>query len=411
MARTRFFRLAQPALLLALSLSLTMFGCGGGGSNPASSNSPNPAPGAPNPPSSGGTGAGASSAPAGKFVYALDGSASQIAAFVFNPGTGTLTNVPGSPFATTSSAASLVATPSTQWVFVSDWMARTITSYKADPATGALTKAGLTSVSQFNSMGMVLDPNGNFLYVIDNLDSEVGAFAINADGSLTAVGPPYSLSAPPMSAAIDQGSRFLFVASDNLIFTFAIGSSGALTPAAGSPVTVRAPIDNPDKGAIGVGVAVDPSARFLFAPDSQSTNVWVYSIGAGGSLSQVSGSPFNAGQGGGVAVVDPSGRFLYDVGGGPQVAALAIHSDGSLTPVAGSPFDNGPARAGGAPIADAITDPQGRFLLLSDIENSEVTVFSIDPNSGALTNVSGSPFQVPGYPIGGGSPSAIAMTH
>ena len=396
-------RLAQTGLLALLLSFAMLLGCGSSSSQPASSNTPSPTPGSPAPPSG--------SASAGRFLYVLDGSASQVAGFAFNGSNGQLTNLPASPFKVTPQASSLVATPNTQYVFVSDWMAHTITTFKADPSSGALTQSLVESYPQFSTLGMLMDPNGRFLFVTDNFDSRIGVFAINSDGSLTAApGSPFSIAVPPMSAAIDQGGRFLFVPSNNVIFSFAIGSDGALTPAPGSPVTVRAPIDNPDKGATGIGVAVDPNGRFLFAPDSQSTSVWVYAIGGNGSLTPVGGSPFDAGQGGGVAVVDPSGRFLYDAGGGPQVAALAIGSNGSLTPVAGSPFDNGPARAGGAPVSDIITDPQGKFLLLSDIENSEVTVFSIDPSSGVLTNVSGSPFKVPGYPIGGGSPSTIVMT-
>jgi 6-phosphogluconolactonase (cycloisomerase 2 family) len=301
----------------------------------------------------------------------------------------------------------MVATPATQWVFVSDWIARTITAYKADPSSGALTKAGVTSLPNSQQAGLMMDPLGRFVFVSDQFSRTITTFTINSDGTLTQTS---TASGFVSSFGFDVNGKFLYTANDNQITGYAIASNGALTPVPGSPVTARSPINNPDKGPTGLGIAVDPQAHFVFAPDFQSNNIWVYSIGSDGSLTPVSGSPFALGGLGGVATVDPTGRFLY-VTGGPTVGAFKIGSDGSLTPVAGSPFDNGPFRAGGAPVFQAITDPQGKFLLLADTENSEITVFSIDQSTGALTNVSGSPFKVPGYPIGGGAPTAIAMTH
>jgi 6-phosphogluconolactonase (cycloisomerase 2 family) len=122
------------------------------------------------------------------------------------------------------------------------------------------------------------------------------------------------------------------------------------------------------------------------------------------------GSPFVTAGSAGVLTVAPNGEFLFE-GGENTVAAFQIQSGGILTAVPGSPFPNGPNLSGGAPVTVLVTDPQGKFLMTSNVENSSVTVFSIDPNSGTLANVPGSPFPVASKPIGGGSPATIAITH
>ena len=61
-------------------------------------------------------------------------------------------------------------------------------------------------------------------------------------------------------------------------------------------------------------------------------------------------------------------------------------STGALTALAGSPF-----AAGNGPFP-AVTDPSGHFLYIGNYNESTVSAFMIDPISGALTAVPGSPF-------------------
>jgi 6-phosphogluconolactonase (cycloisomerase 2 family) len=61
---------------------------------------------------------------------------------------------------------------------------------------------------------------------------------------------------------------------------------------------------------------------------------------------------------------------------------------GTLAPLSGSPF---PARSNGGPMA---IDPQGRFLFIVNPAASTISMFQIDSNSGALTEVPASPFKI-----------------
>ena len=72
------------------------------------------------------------------------------------------------------------------------------------------------------------------------------------------------------------------------------------------------------------------------------------------------------------------------------VAGFSFNTNtGTLTPVPGSPF-----AASNTPVQAAQAGTQGKFLYVSDNADSAggILGFTIDPNTGALTPMSGSPF-------------------
>jgi 6-phosphogluconolactonase (cycloisomerase 2 family) len=120
----------------------------------------------------------------------------------------------------------------------------------------------------------------------------------------------------------------------------------------------------------------------------------VYAVNSStGGLTEVSGSPFPAGQSPFDLAVDPTGRYVYVINSlSNDISAYAVSaSTGMLTPVPGSPFPTGPN-----PIAISI-DPTGRFLYVSSFNvtsagtENDLYVYSIDSTSGALAALSGSP--------------------
>jgi DNA-binding beta-propeller fold protein YncE len=65
-----------------------------------------------------------------------------------------------------------------------------------------------------------------------------------------------------------------------------------------------------------------------------------------------------------------------------------VQSNGSLTEISGSPFATQPG-----PQALAV-DPAGHYLYVADYSNY-IEVFQINPSTGALTEDSGSPYEIP----------------
>jgi len=422
--------LTPLVLLLTVFAASGLSGCGSSttisGAIPPTN--PTSTPGSTNPGNSGGNGTGTgSSTPAPtasrfapRFVYALDSSAvapTGIDEFQINPETGELTNVGFASIPSNNALAGMAAMPMTSYVYVANWTTGTIVTLHADPSTGMLTTIDTMSVPQIQNVPQLLiDQAGKFLFLSNPTPnmSSIFVFAIGATGTLTEVpGSPFAVSSPVTSLSIDSEDKFLFGASGNEVFGFAIATDGSLTPTPGSPVTVRPPFENPDKGPTGVAAVVDPQARFLFVPDTVNPAMYVYTVGLDGVLSLVAGSPFPTGVAGFAPAVDPLGRFVF-LGsfGAAQVAALAVNqSTGAVSPAPGSPYDNGPYRSGGTPVFQAQVDPSANFVLFADSEETKITVFAINQTTGALTNVSGSPFLAAQEPLGGGSPTTLAITH
>jgi 6-phosphogluconolactonase len=114
-----------------------------------------------------------------------------------------------------------------------------------------------------------------------------------------------------------------------------------------------------------------------------------------GTLSAVTGSPFAAGDINenvpGVLTVDPAGKFLY-VGdaNSAEISTFSINRDtGVLTEVAGSPFPSGASAA-------IRVHPSGMFLYAANFDQGSISAFNIDSGTGVLSEIPGSPFALDG---------------
>src|ERR1700722_16047078 len=126
--------------------------------------------------------------------------------------------------------------------------------------------------------------------------------------------------------------------------------------------------------------------------------VTAFQVGSGGALSEIAGSPFaTEGQGGqgpinAIAVATTrTGYYLYAANDGDgTVSAFKIDpTTGSLALVAGSPFlVDGPATSN----YSLASSPDGQFLFVTSDATEMIHGYSIQ-SSGGLVEVSGSPFQ------------------
>jgi 6-phosphogluconolactonase len=146
--------------------------------------------------------------------------------------------------------------------------------------------------------------------------------------------------------------------------------------------------------------------NFVYTNDDNAPNtVSAFQVDAEGSLSLITGSPFlTGGVGSGGGKIDPGkittarvdGRgFLYagNTADGTISGFRVDPRTGRLDAVPGSPFpalskDSDPALA---------SSPSGEFLFASDDLAPEIHVFRISKETGTLTQVAGSPFN-PGEP-------------
>src|SRR5579872_846841 len=152
-------------------------------------------------------------------------------------------------------------------------------------------------------------------------------------------------------------------------------------------------------------------SNFVYTNDDEFSNtVSGFSVNSNGVLTAVPGSPFatggNGGNGGlfaanriGVAIV---GQFLFASNSGSNSVSVFMidPNTGALTLVPGSPFAVQTRSIFFGVGAIAVTPtPDGHFLMAASSADSSITVFSIGSN-GALTPIPGSPFATFNSPDG-----------
>ncbi len=218
---------------------------------------------------------------------------------------------------------------------------------------------------------------------IDGFTLDTGASTFQTIASYTAPTVPTNDQGYGMAVAQKLYLYTAFVGTGQ-IFGWTIGSTGTLTAISGSPFS--APYLDGIGGSQGPqDMIVNPAGTLLFVDNVNAEGIYVYSIGSGGVLTVVNGSPFPVGFFPGNLATDGLGKYLYvtSATNGSEIAAYSIGTSGTLTPVVGSPF--------AYPMLQVQGDPTGGYLIgtkgaLSG--DSHLYVFSIaqsGSNAGAIT--------------------------
>ena len=261
----------------------------------------------------------------------------------------------------------------------------------------------------FSSDGLLATGNntGDFL---KGPPGTVSVFSTGADGTLSqAGGSPFATGArDTVSVAFSPNGRLLAATSllspvldgPSRVSVFSVGPGGVLAPVSGSPSAT---------GAFAYSVAFSPSGGLLATANAGDNTVSVFSVASDGALTQVSGSPFGTGTGPSSVAFSPGGALLavtnFGLGGGQPslentVSVFSVASDGALTQVSGSPFTtgNGPGSVAFSPSGRLLATANTGDIGVPGFTGNTVSVFSV-ASGGALTQVSGSPFTTGNVPI------------
>jgi 6-phosphogluconolactonase len=229
----------------------------------------------------------------------------------------------------------------------------------------------------------------NFLYVANQGSNDISAFRIDTEtGALTALfDSPYATGGDDtfaMSLAATANGKFLYAANFNSgdISEFKIRHDGGLTPVTGSISTSLFSL-----GDFPYGTKASPNSRFLGVALENTNRVAMLSIGPTGTLTFAPGSPVDAGSPGSASDVDISCKsdLLFDTkagGGGTTVAVFKIDAaTGALTPITGSPF-NFPTS--GVDSETGLLTPDNHHLFAADPGSGTITSLDVAP-AGTLT--------------------------
>jgi 6-phosphogluconolactonase (cycloisomerase 2 family) len=265
--------------------------------------------------------------------------------------------------------------------------------------TGIITMGTSTpTVQNATPTGLALHPSKKFLYAINSRANTISVFNVASDGSLTLSGTPLSAGFGPNVAVIDPSGQYLLVTNNfgNNVSVYSIDAvSGALTEVENSPFY---------SNTVPTAIQFTHSGKFVYVTNPDIGMVTAFSF-SNGVLTEIPGSPFSAAMGGQAAAlaVDGSDRFLYVAN--PSAANAAPYqsttgnisgyninpSSGALTAISGSPFTSS---SGIGPSA-VVVDPSGRFVYaVTPGSSNSIWCFAITSTNGQLTPVTNSPFSL-----------------
>jgi 6-phosphogluconolactonase len=318
-----------------------------------------------------------------------------LSAYTVNLPGGTLTPLAVGPYDLTYSPVAVTPNPAGTFLYVTTLGTTidvgTIEVFAIDATTDALTPvSGSPFATSLQLNGLVIDPAGQFGYAPVSNSGTVAVYALDATtGAPTPItGSPFACApaGATTSVVLDAAGQHLYAsyfgnqglpAGDNenmVICAYDIDpDSGALTAVAGSPF---------DSGLADLNqLAIDPTGTLLFAVGASGLAEFTL---ADGVLTAVPGSPFSAGGNPELVAVDPVGPFLY-VGDeqtpSAQIFGYSINTTtGALTQVSGSPVLNGDG-----PVAPLTVDPSGTLIYLNEVSSSDIIVYTVDTQTGAIT--------------------------
>ena len=323
--------------------------------------------------------------------------------------TGDLVPLPVSSFPTTPLPVSIALHPSKNFLYVPNQTSNTVSGFNIDHIAGVLTPIGtaqpptpacVAPATCSNPIGVGVNSGGQFLFSLNQgsaspaVAASISVFNIDATRGLLSpvAGSPFafaSLVAPnPQFLVVSPTAGFLYVSNGTLstISAFSIGSGGALTELAGSPFSLGA-------GATATGLAIDAKGQFLYAADSANNKIASFNIAGGGTLGAAAGSPFAAGTTPVAVAVDSTSTFVYSANKGSNDVSAFKSTSGSLAQIAGSPFASEPAGSVGTPQPSFLTvDVSNTFLYVANFGSSSVSAFGINSSTGSLGLITDSPF-------------------
>jgi 6-phosphogluconolactonase len=328
----------------------------------------------------------------GEFLYIANSGSANISAYIVDTSTGELVTIPGSPFGGTGSPWSVAIDPSGKFAYATGYYENTgINGYAIDPGTGALSPLPGSPFPTFSLGNIIIaiPPSGKFAYVTST-GSLVSIYTVDSmTGALTF---EQLSGVEPLSrryVAIHPSGKFVYLTEENAptVSGYAVDpNTGALTPVPGSPFGVG--------GLEGEALAIDPSGNFLYVSTGGQISEFRVDLSTGALTSIPGPSIIDSVQ---QLAVSPAGSFLYAARSGVGISGYTIDpTSGSLSLIPGSPW--GAIAVPDTYTATVTVDCNGKFVYAANSTGS-LLAYAIDSQTGALTAIPGSPAPAGNTPL------------
>lgn len=358
--------------------------------------------------------------PNGKFLYSTDVgdvvTPQKISGFQVDPVTGVLSPTPNSPYSAGVAVNSISFPPLAGMQFhptlnvalVNNPGDAKVYTYLANPTTGELSAVLPATIPGGWAIGTMNAANN--LFYSSSISGTVGVYSFDGVGAAS-LQSSASNSKQGGSVMTDPAGKFLYSFNGNSsdISVYSISAvTGALSEVTGSPF----PVNNPSIPTMGT---FERSGKFLYVldllavpflgvpnppfPVSNKIHAFVVNTSSGAIYSV--GAPLDFGSGTPVMFgVLPNGKFLVAVSGVGVSVASIDPGTGELSSVTGSPFASGMLGT----VSGALLDPSGKYIYATDSIAKQMHVFSVNDNTGSVTLLGS-------YAVGDGAgmPTAVGL--
>lgn len=323
------------------------------------------------------------------FIYTVIDStvSNRIYGYSVNETTGALTLLPGFPMETGftgfggTNLEMIAIDKLNKRLYVLNRGSNNISAYSINETTGALTSLPFSPINNVPEQRMIkVHPSGSPLIVgADVFTSHV----ITADSATPAEGSPYAMPAnvSPTAGTLAPDGSFFYAGGNtgNFFAGYSVNAkTGVLTSLPGNAFDSGNQTPNP--------TTIDSNGR-LWVINSRQSIVRAYTL-ADGVPQQVTNSPFTVLETGFAAQgkVHPNGQFLY-VGNRTRNHVYAFNivgtgSETTLSLINGAPFATG----GTASLVNTFNS-NGNFFYTGNGSSRNITTFSVEQETGALTSL------------------------
>lgn len=215
-----------------------------------------------------------------------------------------------------------------------------------------------------------------YAYVTDQTNEDIAQYRVNADGTLTTLGPklPTGASSQPIAIAVDPAHKYAYVVlhAKDRIDQYAINPDGTLS---------TTPLPSVSTGSKPFAIALTPSGRYAYVTNMASNSISQYSVdSATGALTSLPFPTIPTGTVPKGLTIDRSEKFVYVASAGDlKVYHYAIDPTGQLLPPTST--------ASGGTASRVTLDPSNQFLYVS---NNNVTISHPTPTTTVFSDAASS---------------------
>jgi 6-phosphogluconolactonase (cycloisomerase 2 family) len=367
----------------------------------------------------------------GHFLFVINTSTSNISMFQINAASGSLTEVPGSPFSTgptesltmaATSPVCLAADKSGQFLYVGYSLGNfvgqgALNEYLIDAANLQLVPLPAQPTTDIASapIGMIIDPRGLHLYVglgrnptTGIQDAGTNVYSIDPiTGALSFTGTAGNALSAGRSIAMDPQGRFFF---DGWGTTLGTIDSALISPADGTAMTGISSVSSSNQ--IPAAMLAEGTGKFLYVQQGSAPVVYAINQTTGALAippAAVTVLTFNTTS----AAADPLGPYVYSLQPDGVHGFLVDPQSGALSEVPGSPFGGtvaeGALTISGVPV-QAVSGPAAAIFPASQDFGSLNVGQSSNSKLFTLTNTGGQGLSLASLTLAGANPSDFVAT-